>query len=423
MANESSNFPRVQAIRKVVDEFLAERLQAKLDKVKAEDVDKQQKERERFRRENWVADAARRVGQIQMVTHALKYSHPDARGTNLFFRPEQKINEVLVGTHALASPTPDVVGNAAALDVNKFLNLEVEGKSLLDMAVEKDSDFLAALSSDEESAIQWAEAFAAVTGQKEGAVSSTLVRQVFFPTDCGEYHLLAPLFPTSFVQHLYERINHERFSEESRIAREARKNGQSHPVGFREYPHLTVLRFGGTKPQNISQLNSERRGEVYLLPSLPPHWQSKAVKPPFYADSVFPRIFGYRRVVRELTEGLRSFLKKVQDYTNVNVRAKRADMVSRIIDELVQYAACVHQLEPGWSLDNDCRLNEEEKLWLDSGRRDFDQDFRVKYESGAWRKDISERFARWLNRRIEGKSTPMGDPEFKEWKSEVEEVL
>lgn len=423
MENDRPNSQRVQAIREAIGEFLRERLQAKLDKIKTDDIEGHQKEREKYRPETWIADAANRAGQIKMVTHALKYSHPDARGTSLFFKPRETTTEILVGTHVLSSPKPDVVGNAAALDVNKFLNLEVEGETLVDLAVAKDPDFLAALSPDGEIAAKWAEAFAGVTGGKTSVVSSTLARQVYFPINKKDYHLLAPLFPTSLVHYVYERINHDRFDEDNRAARDARKKGQWYPHGFREYPNLAVQRFGGTKPQNISQLNSERRGEACLLPSLPPHWQSTAVKPPLHADSVFPRIFGYRRVVQGLTKALRTFLEKVQDYNNVHVREKRSEMISQIIDELVQYAAQIHDLEPAWSLDRDCRLNEEEQLWLDPGRADLDSEFRNKYESGAWRTLVSERFARWLNRRIEAKNIPMGDPEFLEWKREVEDML
>lgn len=41
-------------------------------------------ERARFFPANWLTDAARRANQIQLVTHALKFTHGDARGTSLF---------------------------------------------------------------------------------------------------------------------------------------------------------------------------------------------------------------------------------------------------------------------------------------------------------------------------------------------------
>jgi CRISPR-associated protein Csy1 len=98
-------------------------------------------------------------------------------------------------------------------------------------------------------------------------------------------------------------------------------------------------------------------------------------------------------------------------------------MVSLIIDALIQYAAGIQKYEPGWSRDETCKLNEEERLWLDPGRSEVDSEFRDEYEKGDWRKAVSERFARWLNLRIEGKRTPMGDPEFREWRNELEGLL
>lgn len=423
MNSDSPDRKRAQAIRDTINEFLTERKQAKLDKLKKTDFEGQQKERARFRPETWLEDAARRVNQIKMVTHGLKYIHPDAKGTNLYFKPKQSRVEIPVGTHCLSSLKSDVVGNAAALDVNKFLSLTVEGKTLVEMAEEKDPDFLSAMTADQAVAEKWAEAFAGVKESNANAVSSSLARQIYFPIDGGEYHLLAPLYPTSLIHYVFGRILEDRFSDQSRDARSARKNGQWHPNSFREYPDLVVQKFGGTKPQNISQLNSERRGEAYLLASLPPHWQSSAVKPPLHVRSIFSRQFGYRREVQHLTTALRAFLERVKDYKNVHVRDKREEMVSLIIDALIQYAAGIQKYEPGWSRDETCKLNEEERLWLDPGRSEVDSEFRDEYEKGDWRKAVSERFARWLNLRIEGKRTPMGDPEFREWRNELEGLL
>src|SRR5256885_10965191 len=61
--------------------FIQERLKAKLDKL-AEDDLKRQELLAQHQRDTWMEDAARRVTQIQAVTHSLKPIHPDARGTD-----------------------------------------------------------------------------------------------------------------------------------------------------------------------------------------------------------------------------------------------------------------------------------------------------------------------------------------------------
>lgn len=90
-----------------------------------------------------------RVTQIQCATHTLKPIHPDARGSNLYVLPQNLPSLTEVGTHCLgANYRDDVVGNAAALDVYKFLTLQHQGQTLLQLACVEDADFLAALSND-----------------------------------------------------------------------------------------------------------------------------------------------------------------------------------------------------------------------------------------------------------------------------------
>src|SRR5690606_40777565 len=97
----------------------------------------------------WLADAARRVGQIQVVTHVLKATHPDARGSSLHVPPSNLPPHPDIGSHVLDGGfAEDVVGNAAALDVFKFLRTEVEGRRLLDWMRAGDADLKSALSDD-----------------------------------------------------------------------------------------------------------------------------------------------------------------------------------------------------------------------------------------------------------------------------------
>ena len=73
--------PTWQELRQFIESFIQERLQGKLDKLHPDEDDKRQTLLATHRREAWLADAARRVGQLQLVTHTLKPIHPDARGS------------------------------------------------------------------------------------------------------------------------------------------------------------------------------------------------------------------------------------------------------------------------------------------------------------------------------------------------------
>ncbi|MFE8032363.1 type I-F CRISPR-associated protein Csy1 [Thiohalocapsa marina] len=411
-------------LRTAIDDFLAERLQAKLDTTK--DAEKQAELRASHARTTWLADAARRVNQIQQVTHGLKYTHPDARGSSLNSAGNPAAGAHLVGSHSLQGRhVPDVVGNAAALDVYKFLRLEVEGTTLLDLAVAGDPALVAALSDDPGEAAGWVKAFATLVEPKGNPASHALAKQVYWPLDDGDYHLLAPLFPSSLAHRVWTTVSEDRFGDAAKAARAARRDHQAHPHGVREYPDLAVRNFGGTKPQNISQLNSERRGENYLLAALPPAWRSDPVRPPLRVETIFGPWFGNRRRVRLLAEGLRKYLLSVRDpdRNNLAIRQTRAEWVDAITTELLQFAAELHELPDGWSADPDCRLHPAERCWLDPRRGLTDMEFASARASTDWRNAICERFGHWLNARLNTDRTPMGEAEFTAWRGELDSHL
>lgn len=111
--------------RAAINAFLLDRLQPKLDKHPPEDPKRAELIAE-HQRETWLESAARRVKQIQAVTHSLKPTHPEARGTNIYIAPSSLPALSELGSHALGSQfAVDVVGNAAALDVYKLLKLQI----------------------------------------------------------------------------------------------------------------------------------------------------------------------------------------------------------------------------------------------------------------------------------------------------------
>ncbi|HCZ9132436.1 TPA: type I-F CRISPR-associated protein Csy1, partial [Pseudomonas aeruginosa] len=336
-------------LRQLIESFIQERLQSKLDKLKPTEDDKRQALLAGHRWEAWLADAARRVGQLQLVTHTLKPIHPDARGSNLHSLPQAPGQPGLAGSHELGDKlVSDVVGNAAALDVFKFLSLQYQGKNLLNWLAEDSAEAVQALSDNAEQAREWRQAFIGITAVKGAPASHSLAKQLYFPLPGSGYHLLAPLFPTSLVHHVHGLLREARFGEAARAAREARSRQESWPHGFSEYPNLAIQKFGGTKPQNISQLNSERYGENWLLPSLPPNWQRQDVNAPMRHSSVFEHDFGRTPEVSRLTRTLQRFLAKTV-HNNLAIRQRRAQLVAQICDEALQYAARLRELEPGWS--------------------------------------------------------------------------
>ena len=414
--------------RAAISAFLQERLQAKLDKLKPDDPQRDEVIAS-FAHDVWLACAAKRVEQIQAVTHSLKPIHADARGTNLYVEPRTLPPLAELGSHALGERfVGDVVGNAAALDVYKMLKLEVNGRSLLTALLAQDADALAALHTDPAQAEKLRDAFVSLTQPRaEGPSSHTLAKQLYWLTgtdacDDAHYTLLAPLYATSLAHAVHAQVQEDRFGEANKAARQARRERKVHDGVFHDYPGLAVQNMGGTKPQNISQLNSERRGMNYLLSSLPPKWKVNAQRFPTHADSVFTRYFDSRPLVRQTVKTLRRYLESNPNPVK-DTRDHRKELVDMLVDEMVNMAAELqHALPPGWTLDDPrfSALNEDEQTWLDALRAELpeEDDFANRWLAMEWPDAIGTRFGNWLNARLEGKLS-FSDIEFRAWKKEL----
>ncbi|MFT4267125.1 MAG: type I-F CRISPR-associated protein Csy1 [Xenophilus sp.] len=386
----------------------------------------------------WLADAARRVAQIQAVTHVLKATHPDARGSSLHASPDRLPRHGEIGTHVLGPDyAEDVVGNAAALDVFKFLKIEVDGRRLLDWAQDGDADLLAALHPDATVAAGWRDAFRGLVRTDTAPASHEAAKQVYWllgdtPADDHQYHLLQPLFSSSLAHAVHADIQDARFGEDNKAARQALRAKESHEAGYRDYRNLVARKLGGTKPQNISQLNSERGGVNYLLASLPPRWTQEHPRHLRHLASAIEERFAYFDGVRPLVRTLAEFLTSVADRPrNKDIVEQREAIEQALGAQLTLFAASLQaRLEPGWTRDPDIQLPLFEQLWLDPERTELesrndpdhpewtqqDEDFKAAYDVGDWPDQVAGRFAQWVNAQLRAAGlTAVGDAEYGHW--------
>ncbi|WP_245392457.1 type I-F CRISPR-associated protein Csy1 [Salinicola endophyticus] len=435
-----SEFPSPTSIRALIEQFILDRFQTKTEKL-APDDPVYLKLQQQFDPQAWLSDAARRVSQLQVVTHSLKAIHPDAKGTNLYVEPAQLKRRELVGSHCLpADFEGDVVGNAAALDVYKFLKLRWEERSLLERALDGDEALIEALSPDRAEAESWVRAFADIVEPKGTPSSHARGKQVYWlvgddPASDTGYRLLAPLYATALIHPVHSRLSEARFGEHAKAGRKARREDAIFQGGYADYLNLSVQKLGGTKPQNISQLNSERGGQNYLLASLPPQWQSREVTTPLRTESVFPR-FGRRAPVRQVVNDLVSWMRQnskedekrqkegKRPRKTVHDRNYHKDLVASLTDELLLFTFELHRLPAGWSRDAECRLVLAEQYWLDPGRAALEVDFDSNRRQSQWHEEVALRFARWLRHAIDRRvTTGLGDPEHDFWAKQVEVVM
>lgn len=383
-------------------------------------IDTKQKSKEsKLSCREWLDSASKRAQQIAVVTHVVKYTHGDAKGTSICDKKSDaslspSCSQYLTTQAIDVSKYLDVTGNAAAQDITGLLFLEVEGETILSCIERGDSSPFKSFAVDEKQLDAWMEGFSAVTSV--GVPSShTLAKQIYFPVEDG-YHLLAPLFPSSLAQALYKRVNEARYGEEVKQLRERKKNKKYSEGVLTEYPFLGVQRFGGANKQNISRLNSSRDGKSYLLRSVPPKW--KPIKQPPKGKNSFWLDFESR--VYRTVKTYQSFLAEhLNASSNFELRQKSESFVDQLLDELVLMAAEVQIMLPGWSANSD--IPEHEKFWLDPNRSD--SEFQILKSQTNWEEEVASSFARWLSHKIETDKLKFGIGEYVELKSKCLEIL
>lgn len=332
----------------------------------------------------WVASAAKRAGQLSLVSHPAKFSHPDAKTTPVLFSAEFKADGYLYSGNVPINQQ-DVVGNAAALDVYAFLALLLaDGQSVL-THFEQQTDLLKSiLQVDEETFHCWREQFLTIKQTSTQNKTYVQVKQIYFPVTDG-YHLLSILYPSGLMTEHRERLRHLKFSENTKQAREAKKANEFHAQGFNEVFGLLTQHFGGTKPQNISKLNSNNGGEAWLLPCMPPTLQAQYVALP---KIDFFKAIHWDKQLTELLKALHQLL--TTDYNNVDIRAGRKRVTTYLFEWLLERAARLQTQKEGWSQAPGFALPQEQQIWLDplfSAQRETETE---------WRDKIARQLAAWL---------------------------
>ena len=380
-----------------------------------------------------ILEKGRKANGMAIATHIAKGVHPDLKikhTTNLSVRFDQLATLDEVGSHvlnsqeSLADVTGDGAYNASAYELYLLLDCKVEGTTLGVLLQSGDADAVDALSPGSAEAEKLAEDIVFLLENKcAKPATHALGKQIYWlsgsnPAHDSDYCLLAPLYPASLVHQAYLQIHPTRYGLKNLAARKARRDGKAHECAYEEYRDWALQKMGGTKPQNISHLNSERRGDNYLLSSLPPPaWKVNLRYLPVHANSAFDRAFGARPAVRGTVKAFLAFLL-TEPEPNRHTRQKVDRFLESLVDELVIYAGELQSQPAGWSLDeryDDLVLSE--KLWLDPLRAEMpdETDFAGQWLFMDWPAEIGKRFAKWLNAELQGKLS-VGDAQARQWR-------
>ena len=371
---------------------------------------------DKFSLKEWLPDAAKRVTQLSMVSHPSKFSHPSAKTSSVIAQAKQ-INDGYLRSGNVSYPL-DVFGNAAAMDVFKFLSLPLTEKLTVLDGFERQEESLKTLlvGADLDFETLGTE-FLKIKATDTSVKTDHLVKQVYFPIEQAEYHLLSVLTPSGLITRLKQSIDTIRFSEETKQAKELRRKNEHHEIGYADIFDLTITAYGGTQPQNVSVLNSQNAGRAYLLSSCPPVLEKRAIRLPktdFFAQCL------HRKNYQESFIQLHKFMQL--DLNNDDIRTAIRNIIQFVIDQILVLASKTREYSTeGWSnQDYYASLPKLQRIWLDKiyqTERDEDSD---------WRDELSREIARWILRSYEkviSDAYKLGTGEILDVKQSVEKSL
>jgi len=349
-----------------------------------------------FAPQNWLPDAARRAGQMAMASHPCTFSHPSSRKNRdgnvtpvICDAPYE--NDGLLRCGNIKDTQSDALGNAAVLDVYKFLDLRLEdGKRVIEHIRDNTPTCQAIVQSAQNDDEAVRRGFLKmIEADNNQTVTSSKIKQVYFPIDQNAYHLLSILTYSGALFRLKEAIDKLRFSEEVKEAREARRQNKKGSA-YRDLFELTVLGYGGTKPQNVSVLNNRYGGKTYLLRSMPPTINKQEIR--FPKRDFFEESLPYRKI-RDIFKALKAISET--DYNNLAIREGRKRRYRQLMEIVIETMWLVRSVAKEQYYEPTSSLPEWQRVWLVNETEDERQ------TRQKWLEELSSYIARWIVRHIE----------------------
>lgn len=373
----------------------------------------------RYEKATWINKAVKQARHA-ITTHASTFTHPDAKTSCFKFSAPYLINGFLSTNNVNYENTFDLFGNAATdsfvKEIYLFLNESVDGQTLWDHLKNDSNEIKKFIQNYNLDFDEAKTALSKLMIDPEPPKTHKLLKQVYFPVE-NNYHLLSLLTPSVVTTELLRRLNLIRFSEVAKQARSLKRDNKFSEYAYEDIFDLTEVAFGGSKPQNVSVLNSQNAGRAYLLSSCPPVLEKRAVRLPktdFFAQCL------YRKNYQDSFVQLHKFMQL--DLNNIDIRTAIRNIIQFVIDQVLLQGFKIQQYYPeGWSKqDYYASLPKLQRVWLDlmhTQQRENDHE---------WRHELSEDIARWILRSYEkviSDSYTLGTGEINDVKQRVDKSL
>lgn len=334
---------------------------------------------------DWFDAMVMHMNECHLASHVGKFTNPDIK-TTVCSHSKKVAGYMTTGgsTCSLDILTPaQYLGSASLL-----LSPVTPNKNVLEAVITRDKELekeleLLSLSIEK---LQKKVQEMLEDSQKEPEATDTHLRQVYFPIAEGKYHLLSVMPSSCLALEMYQRI---RAINGHKIDC-CNKKSENYGKPCEEVTGLTMIGFGGSKPLNISALNSRCGGKTYLLSSLPPSLPARKIRLPksdFFRESIW-----YKQQSSALYR-LHAYMK--QDRNTIEIRQAIHDLVDEMISAVLFAAYQIRAEKIGWNEEEAySQLPTAQKIWLDDA-------YAEERKETSWADDISSSFARWVIRSYE----------------------
>jgi len=363
----------------------------------------------------WLNQWAAKASDISFATHVAKLTHSSNKGSSILDKTTSSNNAYLTTNMLKRLEIDTATANAASAPAGEILTLQANDKSLLDFVKENDRTVFEHMTDNHEHIDNWISCFKQAY-DSDYKTSHFLSKQVYYPIDNQQYHLLLPLVSSSMAHALFLKFR-ELSNEENKAIREQKskkKFDEKVAVSYSNKATLTLTR-SAKAHSNISSLNKDRFGELTLLPSSPPKWQSTQ-QLSLKQTSLFNRQMSFK--LQEETQDLQSLLLIIK---SKGVGSKKPAMQQAIVGyvndvaqaffvEVMKFSLLSN--EKGWTQKSSLPLTQQ--LLLEPCRDD--EEAAQEINRKQWPDEVADDFAEWLNTQLKHKQLNLTPIQQRLWK-------
>lgn len=339
-------------VKQTIDDFLTQKIQITIEqkqkKAKGDfSEDEKQKIRDDYELFTWLDKVADNIEKVFLnVSHVAKLTHSSSQAISLRDNSHSDKNLHLITTQTVGSRFLDSgYSDAKVSPIAEFLSLPVANtnKQLGEFLAE-DESYLAKVTDDKAKREYWTSQIKQAY-QSQQIRSHTLAKQIYIPIGNDDYHLVSPMYSSSLAHEIAVAVKASNNKENP--AKLARKQNSWSDEIYIFYPSVATLGVTKSNHQNVSSLNGQRGGLLFLFPSLPPKWTANP-NPPTHIRQILSR--SYQGQLFTQVKYLLDMFKQNELFINHDRKLLLKTFIEDIVYLVCDEIMLVRKSQPaGWS--------------------------------------------------------------------------